>query len=82
VIVSQVVKRPFVLRRARQNYRPEYPVDMPISKRLAHNSGVSKSRCRACQAFLSSLSGVLKIGLNESADFVRWHGFREQVSLG
>jgi len=49
---------------------------------LRLNSGVSKSRCRACQAFLSSLSGVSTIGLNENADFVRGHGFGKQVSLG
>jgi hypothetical protein len=42
----------------------------------------SKSRCRACQAYLFSLSGVSPVGLNENANTLRRHGFRKQVSLG
>ena len=47
-----------------------------------HNPGVSVSRCRAGHAYLSSLSGVSTVGLNENANPVRRHGFRKQVSLG
>jgi hypothetical protein len=43
---------------------------------------VSKSRCRACQASLFSVSGVSPVGLNENANTLRRHGFRKQVSLG
>jgi len=42
---------------------------------------VSTCRCRACQAFLFSLSGVLPVGLKEYANTLRRHGFRKQVSL-
>ena len=47
-----------------------------------HNSVISRSRCRACQAYLSSLSQVSTAGLNKNANPVRRHGFRKQVSLG
>jgi hypothetical protein len=38
----------------------------------------SESCCRACQAYLFSLSALSPVGLNESANTLRRHGFREQ----
>jgi hypothetical protein len=43
---------------------------------------VSKSRCRACQAYLFGMSGFSPIGLDENANALRRHGFSKQVSLG
>jgi hypothetical protein len=56
-------------------YRNVSPIDQSSLPEL------STSRCRACQAFLFSSSGVSPVGFNENANTLRWHGFRKQVSL-